>query len=59
MKMYIVVMLSWFLAVSCIQGCFYWLSSPIRSGVTADQRFTGHWSGQRGCWRVCVMLALK
>ena len=31
-----------FRAVSHIQQCFHLLSSPIRSGVTADQRFAGH-----------------
>jgi len=30
------------------QGCFHWLSSPIRSGVMADHTFAGHFSGRRG-----------
>jgi len=37
-----------FLAVSWIQGCFHWLSSPICSGVMADQSLTGQYSGRRG-----------
>ena len=41
MQWYLFVILIWFLTVSCIQWCFHWLSNPIRSGVMADQRFTG------------------
>ena len=37
-----------FLAVSRIQDCFHWLSSPIRSGVMADHTFAGHCSVLRG-----------
>jgi len=45
---HVLVILIRFLAVSWIQGCLHWLSSPIRSGVMADQRFTSHHSGRRG-----------
>jgi len=31
------VKFSGFFAFSRIQGCFYWLPSPIRSGAMADQ----------------------
>ena len=37
-----------FPAVSWIERCFHHLSRPIRSGVMADQMFTG----RRGRWRV-------
>jgi len=43
---YVFVILIRFLAVSWIQGCFHWLSNPIRSGVMADQRFSGQWHSQ-------------
>jgi len=48
MQRYIFVILVRFFAVSWIQGCFHWLSIPLCSGVMADQRFTGHYSGRRG-----------
>jgi len=37
MQRCVVVIFILFLAVSLIQGCFHWLSSPIHSGVMADQ----------------------
>ena len=40
--------LSRFYAAFWIQGCFHWLSSPIRSGVMADQRFNSHYSCNLG-----------
>jgi len=30
---------------------FRWLSTPIRSGVTADQILAGHFCGRRGRYR--------
>ena len=40
-KRYIFVILIRFPAVAWIQGCFYWLSNPVCSGVMVDQRFVG------------------
>jgi len=37
-----------FLTVSCIQGCFHWLSSPILSGVMDNHNFMGNCIGPRG-----------
>jgi len=48
MQSYVFVILIRFLAVSWIQGCFYWFSSPIGSGVMTDQMFTAHCRGPRG-----------
>ena len=39
------VIFSRFPANSRIKGCFHLLSSPICSGVIADQKFAGHYSG--------------
>jgi len=48
MQWYIFVELIGFLGVSCIQGCFYWLSSAIRSGIMPDYIFAVHYRGRRG-----------
>ena len=40
MQRYVFGILMWFLAVSCSQWYFQWLSSTIRWGVEADQMFS-------------------
>jgi len=52
-KRYIFVKFIGFLAVSRIEGCFHWPSSPIRSGVMADPSFLGKKVAGAGLKRVC------